>query len=321
MAIVALSKALIRPGHMGHVSSSKQAYVRNRPYPEWKVKTLKELEDLIRRYETIIIFDLKNLSASVLHHYRRVLRKHGVIKVFRNKLVGIALKSVFGDSLNPKVSELLSGENGYIFTNENPFELYRVIVDNSVRRYAVPGDTLETDIVVPSGNTGINPGPVLSRFSKLRIPTQIRDGKIWVVRDTPVAKPGDKVTPDLADLLRLLDIKPIYESIRIKAALVKGRYVISRDELIIDVKSYFESFKNAHAWAFNLAVNAAYPTPETLGLLIARAVNEARNLAINANLALPETIGDVLAKAQAQASRLAQVLAAKAPELGLGAQQ
>lgn len=294
----------------------EQRYVRAKPYPEWKVKTLKELEGLIREYRAILIFDLKGLSASILHQYRRVLRSHGVVKVFKNKLFLIALRRVYGESISPDVEKYLSGENGYIFTNENPFDLYKVIIDNSVRRYAKPGDLITTEIIVPAGNTGINPGPILSRFSKLKIPTQIREGKIWVARDTQVAKPGDKVTPELADLLRLINIKPIYESLRIKAAILNGKYLIRGEELVIDAKAYEDSIKQAVSWAFNLSINSTLLfVPESLRVLISRAVAEARNLAVNANVPTTESIGLILAKAQAQANALASVLFNKVPEL------
>ncbi len=304
---------------MATTSAGQQRYVRAKPYPEWKVKALSELEELIKKHDVIIIFDLKGLPASMLHQYRRVLRSHGVVKVFRNKLFLIALRRVYGDSVNPDVEKYLSGENGFIFTNENPFDLYKIIVDNAVRRYAKPGDVLQTDIIVPAGNTGINPGPVLSRFSKLKIPTQIRDGKIWVARDTQVAKPGDTVTPELADLLRLINVKPIYESLKVKAVLLNAKYIIKGEELAIDVKAYEDMFKQAASWAFNLAVNSVFLIPETLSILIGRAVVEARNLAVNANIPTTESIGLILAKAQSQANALASVLANKAPELKLSA--
>ncbi len=300
---------------MASSSVGQQKYVRVKPYPEWKVKALEELEELIKKHSVILVFELKGLSASMLHQYRRVLRGHGVVKVFRNKLLLIALRRVYGDSINPDIEKYLSGENGFIFTNENPFDLYRIIVDNSVRRYAKPGDVLQTDIIVPAGNTGINPGPVLSRFSKLKIPTQIRDGKIWVARDTQVAKPGDTVTPELADLLRLINVKPVYESLRVKAALLNAKYIIKGEELAIDVKTYEDMFKQAASWALNLAVNSTLLIPETISILISRAVIEARNLAVNANIPTAESIGLILAKAQSQANALAAVLTNKAPEL------
>ncbi|KUO86653.1 MAG: hypothetical protein AT709_00100 [Caldivirga sp. MG_3] len=300
-------------------ATAGQRYTRAKPYPDWKVKTLEELEGLIREYRVIVIFDLRGLSASILQQYRRALRGHGVVKIFRNKLFLIALRRVYGESLNPDIEKnYLTGENGYIFTNENPFDLYKVIIDNSVRRYAKPGDALQTEIIVPAGNTGINPGPILSRFSKLKIPTQIREGKIWVAKDTQVAKAGDTVTPELADLLRLINVKPIYEALRIKAALINGRYLVKGEELAIDIKAYEGMFKQAASWALNLAINSTLLIPETISILITRAVLEARNLAVNANIPVAEAIGLILAKAQAQADALASVLYSKAPELGGG---
>ncbi len=293
------------------MASQVRGYVRKKPYPKWKVDMINEIKELLTKYSTVVVFDLKGLKANVLQQYRRVLRGRGVVKVFKNNLMLLALRSVYGESLNPEVEKLLTGENGFIFTNENFYELHKFILENAVRRYARPGDRVESEIIVPAGNTGINPGPILSRFSKLKVPTQIRENKIWVARDTQVAKPGDIVSPELADLLRLLKVKPIYEALRVKAVIYKAKYIVSADELKLDYASYRSMIVDAISQALRLAVNSAAPTPEALTILLAKASVEALNLAVNAKLPLPEALRFVIAKASAEANALASVLASK----------
>ena len=52
------------------------------------------------------------------------------------------------------------------------------------------GDIAPNELVIPAGNTGINPGPVLSEFKESNVPTKIDQGTIWVSKDTIVAKVG-----------------------------------------------------------------------------------------------------------------------------------
>ncbi|GGP20510.1 50S ribosomal protein L10 [Thermocladium modestius] len=295
---------------------SGHRYVRSKPYPKHKVDTLNELVEDLQRYETIMLIDLKELPNRVLKEYRYLLRGNSKIKVVKGTLIKIAMEKAYG-GVSDEVAQLLRGEIGLLFTNENPFELNRFIARNGVRRFAKDGDIAQFELTIPAGNTGINPGPVLSRFGKMKVPTQIKDGKIWVAKDTVVAKAGDKISADLADILRLLNIKPVFESIRIKAAIVRGKYVIRGEELMPNAEEYRKLIEASAAQAYNLAVNAVYPLPELMPVYIRKAVAESINLAVNALIFTEESAAPILAKAEAQANALASAIASKAPELGI----
>jgi len=157
--------------------------------------------------------------------------------------------------------------------------------------------------VVPAGNTNLAPGPVLSLFSKLKIPTNIKEGSIWVAKDTVVAKKGDMISADLAELLRKLDIKPIEVGLDVKAAYTDG-VVLGAEALEIDLEEMRGELARAVAQALNLAMNIAYPTRETATALLARAYVEAMNLAANAAFPTRETVAVILARAHAQAMAL-----------------
>lgn len=296
----------------------KRTYVRTKPYPEEKVRIINELKELFSKYETVFVIDLHETSNRVLQEYRFWLRRRGarVIKA-KNTLVLIALRQLMG-SVSEDIEKLFTGENLLVFTNENPFELAKWIWGTGVRREAMPGDVAPFDLVAPAGNTNMGPGPIMSKFGKLKIPIKVQDGKIWIVKDTVVAKRGgDKINEDAAEILKKLNVKPIFETLNIKAAIMKGKYVITTDELRIDTKAYRTMIEDAARGAFNLAVNTAYPTPEVLRVSIAKAHMEAINLAVNARYVTPETAQYIISRAAAEANALASVIAPKAPELGL----
>lgn len=298
------------------VAEGSRRYVRSKPYPASKVNTLNELMEYLQKYETVMLVDLRGLPNRVLKEYRYLLRGNSKVKVAKGTLVKLAMEKVYGE-ISDEVAQLLRGEIGLLFTNENPFELNRFIARNGIRRFAKDGDVAQFELTIPAGNTGINPGPVLSRFGKMKVPTQIKDGKIWVAKDTVVAKAGDKISADLADILRLLNIKPVFETIRIKAAIVRGKYVIRGEELMPNAEEYKKLIEASAAQAYNLAVNAVYPLPELMPVYIHKAVAESINLAVNALIFTEESAGPILAKAEAQANALASLIASKAPELGI----
>ena len=299
------------------MSISKRVYVRTKPYPAKKVKIIEEACELLRKYPYVFVIDIHGVSNKVLQEYRFKLRRIGsVMKLIKNNLMKIAIQRVFG-KLTDEVDKVLTGENILIFTTENPFEFIKWIEDNAVRRFAKPGDTVQTEIRIPAGNTGLSPGPILSKFGKLRIPTRVQDGKIWIVKDVVVAKPGDKVSPELAEILQKLKIKPIYESLKVKAVIFKGTRVIPVEELKIDISKYKSEIEDAVKQAVNLAFNIVYPIPEVLTSLIIKAHIEAINLAVNTCTITNETLPILLMKAIAEANKLASIIAPQVPELGI----
>ncbi|MFB6470508.1 MAG: 50S ribosomal protein L10 [Vulcanisaeta sp. AZ3] len=298
----------------------KRTYVRTKPYPEKKVRVVNELKELFSNYESVFLIDLHGTSNRVVQEYRFWLRRRGarIVKA-KNTLVLLALRQLMGN-VDEKIENLFTGENLLIFTNENPFEFAKWIWENGVRREVIPGDVAPFDLVVPAGNTNMSPGPIMSKFGKLKIPIRVQDGKIWIVKDTVVVKGGDKINEDAAEILKKLNIKPIFESLRVKAATLKGKYAIMGDELKLDIGSYKSMLEDAARYALNLAVNTAYPTPEVLNITIAKAFTEALNLAVNAKYVTPETAKYILGKAVTEANALASVIASKAPQLGLQVQ-
>ncbi|RLI13890.1 50S ribosomal protein L10 [Candidatus Bathyarchaeota archaeon] len=283
-----------------------------RPVPEWKKKLVEEIKGYLRRYKYVLIADLYKVRATQLQELRRALRGKALIKVLKNTLVAKAIESLdAGEKPGiEKLKEYLHGQNVFIFTDENPFKMARTIDQFKVRVLPSPGDVATSDIIIPAGNTGIPPGPIISTFNALGVPTRIESGSIWVVKDTLVARKGDVISYDLAYILGKLDMKVIELGINLKAAYVDG-IVVPGEELKLDIEGVKEAISEAYRAAFNLSLNAAYPVPETAHLLIQMAHIRALSGALAASYPTKDTISLLLARAEAEASALARALAGK----------
>ena len=112
------------------------------------------------------------------------------------------------ENLKPLIADLPS-QPALMFTEEDPFKIYLTISNLKSDTYAKDGDIVDTEILVTAGPTSLLPGPVISEFAKVKIPAGVEAGKIAVKKDTVVAKAGDKVSKDLANILRKLNIKPM----------------------------------------------------------------------------------------------------------------
>ncbi len=288
---------------------------RARRIPKWKIEEVEELVELIKSYKVIALADLTKIPTKQLQVIRKNLRDKVVFRVTKNTLFKLAAEKA-GLKNFDEFKKYLEGSNLFLFTNINPFELLLLLEKYKARAPAKPGDIAPTEIVIPAGSTGIPPGPMLSVFGRLKIPTRVQGGSIWVSKDTVVAKPGDKITPELASILQKLGIEPIEIKLQLKAAYDEG-LIIPKDKLVIDLEEYKNDIIKAYQDALKIGMEVAYPEPSILELSLTKAYINALLLAVEALIITPETVELILSKAEAQAKALAAILSQKAPELGL----
>jgi len=271
-------------------------------YPKKKVETLKSVEDLALKYDTIIVTKLFKVRAGQLMQLRKNYRNELVMMVAKNKIASLALKNA-GIKNYDKFAPLLDGQNALIFTNMNPFKLYLSLEKGKVNLPARAGDVATDEIIVPAGNTGIPPGPVLSEFKEANVATRIESGSIYVARDSVVARPGDVISPKLAGLLSRLNLKPIKAGLSIFMASSAGLLLLQKD-IAIDLNQYISDLGRAAAEAMSLAVEAAYPAPEALPLLISKASRNALEVAKESGFITADNAESVLGFAESQAKAL-----------------
>jgi len=274
-----------------------------------KMGVVEDAIKLLGEYEIIGAADLHKVGSSMLQDMRRQLRGTIDLRCVKNTLMRIAMEKAGLPAVDEFLS-VISGSNIYIFSNGNPFRLAMMLHRNKVRVLAKAGDTALDAIVIPQGNTGLSPGPILSKFGVLGVRTRIEGGNIWVVQDTEVAKAGDEISQDLADILARMGLRAAEMGLEIKAFYDRG-VIIPREELILDLDAYEERLKRAHADAFQVALEAAYPTPQTVPTLLALAAQNARKVALEAGYATPETVRDLIARAHAQAVTLERLVQGK----------
>jgi large subunit ribosomal protein L10 len=262
--------------------------------------TVKLLDD----YSLIGAADLNKVGSGMLQDLRRQLRGRVTVRGIKNTLMRFAMEKA-GLEGTEEFLDLIKGQNIYIFSNGNPFELAMTLHRNKVRVFAKAGDAAVEDLVIPAGNTGLSPGPIISKFGAQGVRTRIESGNIWVVQDTGVAKAGDPISGDLADLLTRLGIRASEMGLEIKAVYESGS-VIPRDELILDLEAYGDRLARAYSGALQVALKAAYPTTATTATLLSLAAQNARKVALEASYVTPETVVELIARASAQAINLAK---------------
>ena len=294
-----------------------KAVATAKPLKAREVKKLivEELAELLKKYRVIAICNLAKVRTVQLQELRVKFRGQILFKVAKNTLVKLAIDKVSAEKPGlEKLKDFLKDQNLLVFTDMSCFKLSILFEKNKVKLPAKAGDIAPTDIVVHKGNTGLPPGPVISEFSDVGIPTKIESGNIMITKDTVVARAGEVISEKVAGILGKLGIKPIEAKLNLKVAYEDGE-VYSAETLTIDLEGFRRDIESAVQAAQNLMVNASIPAPETAAIILAKAASEAWNLLINAAIPDPETLPLTLAKAMGEARALAQKLAEKDEKL------
>jgi len=269
--------------------------------PAWKKDEVADIEKKAKEFRLIGLVDMYGIPAQQVQQIRRNLRGKAVIKVTRNTLIKHAFEELGGEFRN--LSKYISGHSAIIFTNDNPFRLYRQLEKTKTKMAAKAGETAPEDIVIPAGPTSFKPGPIVGELQQAGIPAAIEAGKVKIRETRTVVRKGGVISVKLAEVLAKLDIKPMDVGLALQAAFHEGS-IYEPKVLAIDETVFLSQIQLAGMQAFNLSVNAAIPTKETAPAILTKAVREARGLAIEANVYEKDVIDAIIGKAYRQGQAL-----------------
>ena len=266
--------------------------------PEYKKKLVEDMVRLMRQYPIIGVVNMSNLPAPQLQSMRAELRGKVELFMTKRRLMKIAIEEIKNEKKNvEELEKYFEGMPAFIFTNESPFKLSKILQKSKTSAPAKAGQIAPNDIIVRKGPTPFAPGPVISELTMAGLKVGVENGKVAVKEDTVVAKKGEKIKPKVAEILTRLDIKPMQVGLGLVAAYEKGVIYLS-DILEIDEKAFNERINLASRQAFNLAFNIAYPTKENISLLLAKAFNDAKALGISQEIFDEGIIEELLSKAE-----------------------
>ena len=215
--------------------------------------------------------------------------------------------SEYKDTRVDQFTKDLTGSNILLFTDTNPFSLILLLEKSKVRVPAKAGDIATNEIMIPAGNTGLPPGPVISEFGEVKVPTKIEGGSIWVSKDTTVARKGDTISPKMASVLSKLGLKPMEAGLRLVAAYDNGT-ILAETDLSLDLTAYRKDLSQALSNAFSLSIEAGYVTPEVAPRILGKALRQALSVASEAGFLESGTVEHVLQRAVLHATVLNQKL-------------
>jgi large subunit ribosomal protein L10 len=270
--------------------------------PPEKVTRVGKLERMVLDHPVTALVGIRGVPAAALQKMRKdLLAKGHPLHVAPNSAIRHALEEAAKErpSLQPLL-EYVADQTGLIAADGNPFSLYHELVQTRSPSPARGGAIAPHDILVPGGETPFRPGPIVAELQHAGFPAAIEKGKVVLKKDAIVAKTGEVISTEKANLLTRLNIFPLEVGLQLRAAVERETFY-GPSVLAVDLASQRGAFANAYRGALALALEIGYFAPQTLPLLLGRAHRQAVAVAVEAAYPTPHSLPQILARAARQA--------------------
>jgi large subunit ribosomal protein L10 len=251
------------------MTSNKKTKVKEkREIPEFKLRTVTEIENLIKKNKTFMICSIKSLPGKQYQAIKKKIRDHAKVKVIKKSL---ALRAIDNSGIEiKKLKDYVKEDSALLFSEIDAFELAGILSENKTPVGAKVGQEANEDILIEPGPTELVPGPVISELGSLGLKIAIEDGKISIKEKKTIVKKGEKINEAAAGLMSKLDIKPFsigFEPIAAYDNQEKKVFV----GIKIDKEKTLEDTKIVYSKALGFAVNIAYVCSGTLKFILGKA--------------------------------------------------
>jgi len=112
-----------------------------------KKKVVKTFVDLIKEYKVVAAVDVENLPAKQLNNMRAKLRGKAYLLMTKRRLINKAFDQSGKENITD-LSEYLKGMPALLFSNENPFSLFKILKKNKSAAPIKGGQETPKDIIV-----------------------------------------------------------------------------------------------------------------------------------------------------------------------------
>jgi len=284
-----------------------------------------KLIKLLDNYEQILIVECDNVGSSHMQSIRKALRSlDTVLLMGKNTLIRKALKGHL--SKIPQLEGLMphiTGNIGLVFTKGDLNAVRKVVDENKVAAPAKAGAIAPCDVIVPKGNTGMEPTQT-SFLQALNIASKITRGQIEIINDVHLIKVGEKVGASEATLLQKLDLKPFKYGLSVKLVYDHGSVY---DQKVLDMTEddLLNKFRSAvqRVAAVGLAIGVPNVATVPHSLINGYKRMVAIALATDVTFERAQKLKDILAnpEAFAAAAAAAPAAAAAAPKASAKAEK
>lgn len=272
------------------------------------------LVSLLDEYSRILIVTADNVGSNQMQKIRKAMRGQAVLLMGKNTMIRKAIREQL--SKNPNLEGILNhirGNIGMVFTNGDLADIRTKLTELKIQAAAKAGSIAPIDVIVPAGNTGMEPTKT-SFFQALSIPTKINRGTIEIINDVNLLAVGQKVSLSQAALLQMLGIRPFQYGLKVTTVYDNGSiYPAAVLDLTDDdiIRKFFNGVSNVAA----LSLEIGYPTVVSVPHSVANGYKNLLAISVATDYTFPgsEKIKQLLSDPAAFAAAQAAAQAATAP--------
>jgi len=242
-----------------------------------KKKKVEILRNLMLKYKVISLGDINALPSKQFQNIRKKLKNKVIIQVTKKRLIKNAIESLKEKDLKPLEKYLENIMPVLLFTNEDPFRLYKLLKKSKSKATAKPGQIAPNDLIIEAGPTSFTPGPIIGELGQLGIVATVENGKIVIKKDKVLVKEGEVIDDKRSSMLSKMGIEPMEIGLNIKVVYDDGT-LYEKSVLDFDEEKLVNDMKIAHQNAISLALKVGYTTKETIKLLMGKASSQAKAL-------------------------------------------
>jgi len=231
----------------------------SRKITDEKLAYREKLLGLMKEYKKILVVGADNVGSNHFQKIRTELRGEAVILMGKNTVVRKILRTVEKEfPHHQQMLAKLSGNLGFVFTNNDIQSVRKKILDNKVGAPARVGAIAPCDVTLEPGPTGLDPGQT-AFLQALNIPTMIVKGQIEIKTAVELIKEGGRVTPSQAALLVKLNLRPFRYGLTVQHIYDDGAFFEAK---VLDLKEedLFKSFQKGVRNIAAIGLRVGYPT-------------------------------------------------------------
>lgn len=175
---------------------------------EGKQNLVDEVRKCVDLYDRIFVFSVHNMRNSKLKDVRNAW-KHSRFFFGKNKVMMLALgknsDSEYAENIHA-ISEKLVGEVGILFTSKTKEEVVEWFASYGEHDYARAGFTADSTVVLEEGPLKQFSHAIEPHLRKLGLPVALQKGVVTMLQTHTVCKEGEPLTPEQANILKLLKV-------------------------------------------------------------------------------------------------------------------
>ncbi|KAL9324910.1 hypothetical protein ACSQ67_005555 [Phaseolus vulgaris] len=238
-----------------------------------------KLCQLLEEYGQILVVNADNVGSTQLQNIRKGLRGDSVVLMGKNTMMKRSVRMHSEKTGN-------NGNVGLIFTKGDLKEVSEEVAKYKVGAPARVGLVAPIDVVVPPGNTGLDPSQT-SFFQVLNIPTKINKGTVEIITPVELIRKGEKVGSSEAALLAKLGIRPFSYGLVVLSVYDNGS-VFSPEVLDLTEDDLLEKFAAGVSMVTSLSLAISYPTLAAAPHMFVNAYKNLLSVAIATDYSFPE---------------------------------